>query len=379
MGVVRRHQRIRRDRRRGPVTLRFAFFLLTSIWKQVGVNSMALTFANLKLHASHSTTIDSTTLPPGTTADAAAGQIVNTAGQLLYNAWPWKFRERPPARLDFTAPIVITDATWTESTKTLTKTGGFTNYTFAASDVIAITGGTGATTGNYTIISRVSDDAIVLSTSIGSAADGNTDIDGEIGFPYVDLPSDFGELIEIRADGLTADFTLTDVAELAMLRDSAVRPAGFMYWGTIVQPAQASQTKAMGVPRLEIYPTPTAALVSALTLWYRAVWRELILDTHYAAIPQWCEALLIEYIRAVAEGYMNRHADNEGILPVVTTSDRIRDIEDGPIFKRATEKDMLIQSSYGVLDGGLIGSLSIGHPSVVRVQDVYSVSRDWIN
>jgi hypothetical protein len=338
---------------------------------------MALTLANLKLHAQHAAAIDSTTLPPGSTSDAAAGQIVNTAGQILYGAWPWKFRERPPARLNFTAPITLTDATYTHATKTVTKTGAFTNYTFIPGDILEITDGTGATTGEYPVASRTSNDAITLATSIGAAADGQSDIDGTLAFPYVSMPSDFGELLDIRADGLTVDFSLVDFSEIAMLRDGAILPNGFMYWGAIVHPAQTAQTSTFAVPRLEIYPTPTSTIVSALTLWYRADWRELSGDTHYAAVPQWCEALLIEYIRAVAEGYMNRHADNEGLLPVSTLSDRLRDIEEGPLFRRATEKDMLIQPSYGVITGGLIESMG-GCPSVVRVQDVHSVASPWV-
>lgn len=60
----------------------------------------------------------------------------------------------------------FTAATWTASSKTLTKTGAFTNYTFRAGDMIYLTAGTGFTANAwYTIASRVSNDAITLSTT----------------------------------------------------------------------------------------------------------------------------------------------------------------------------------------------------------------------
>lgn len=78
------------------------------------------------------------------------------------------------------AVINATDFTWTQSTLTLTKTAAFTNYTFVAGDTIAISAGTGATIGTYTIASRTSNDAIVLTTSIGAGADGQSDIAGNM-------------------------------------------------------------------------------------------------------------------------------------------------------------------------------------------------------
>lgn len=71
-------------------------------------------------------------------------------------------------------------ATWTESTKTLTKVGAFTNYTHAPNtNVINISAGTGAVIGSHhTVASKLSNDAITLETSIGAAADGQTNIDG---------------------------------------------------------------------------------------------------------------------------------------------------------------------------------------------------------
>ncbi|MHC4511709.1 MAG: hypothetical protein ACYTAO_22615, partial [Planctomycetota bacterium] len=64
----------------------------------------------------------------------------------------------------------VTTATWTDATNTLTEVGAFASYTYAAGDLIFISGGTNATVGWYTIASRVSDDAITTDTDIDDGA-----------------------------------------------------------------------------------------------------------------------------------------------------------------------------------------------------------------
>jgi hypothetical protein len=63
-----------------------------------------------------------------------------------------------------------TSFSWTESTKTLTKTGAFASYTWQPGDRIYIVSGTGATAGYYTVASKTSNNAIVLTTSLSSGA-----------------------------------------------------------------------------------------------------------------------------------------------------------------------------------------------------------------
>lgn len=72
----------------------------------------------------------------------------------------------------------ITDATYVDSTKTLTKTGGFTSYVFTSGDYIAIKSGTGITPGLYQIASRVDANNITLTTSIGSDSAGGDIVTG---------------------------------------------------------------------------------------------------------------------------------------------------------------------------------------------------------
>lgn len=69
----------------------------------------------------------------------------------------------------------FTAATWTAATKTLTKTGAFTNYTWRSGDMIYLSAGTGHTVGWYTIASRSSNDAIVLASATGLSGADNAD------------------------------------------------------------------------------------------------------------------------------------------------------------------------------------------------------------
>lgn len=338
---------------------------------------MALTLENLKKYIVHAITGGPSAALPGDDEEARKQLVVNIAGRYLYNARQWNFRNRPNRKLHFAGPISVTGATFTHSTRTLTSTGAFANYTHSYGDRANVTGGTGATTGEYEIESKISDNEIVLSESIGSDADGQTDIDLTISFPYVNMPDDFGQLLTCRRDGLTTDFALVDYQALAEMRDHDL-PAPFLTYGALFQPAQSAQTSALSQWRMEIYPTPTAAVRNALTLTYRAKWRELTDDTHYAAVPDFCEPLLIEFIRAVAEGFDNRHAEQDGLLPAASMMDRIQAIKASALFRDAVNEDSQVQPSYGVLGEGLIGAQQSGMYSFARPQDSWTVPDSYI-
>lgn len=73
---------------------------------------------------------------------------------------------------DFIHPfetIVLSGAGWTDATKSITKTGGFTNLIADASLMsVNLTAGTGVTTGEYRLNSKTSNDAAVSDTDINS-------------------------------------------------------------------------------------------------------------------------------------------------------------------------------------------------------------------
>jgi len=69
--------------------------------------------------------------------------------------------------------VSMTTGAWTAATRTLTKSGAFTSYTWAHGDQLYVSGGTGVTVGWYQIQSKTSANAIVLVKSIATAD--NTD------------------------------------------------------------------------------------------------------------------------------------------------------------------------------------------------------------
>ena len=315
---------------------------------------MALTLADLRTYVTQVIGTPDANLPPsGGSATTRGDLLVNQAGRYLMKHL-WNFRIAPPAILSFVAPISIADGTWTTSSKTLTKTAGFATYTFAKGDIIEISAGTGATTGYYTIASRTSDNAIVLVKDIG-ATNGSTDIDGEIAFPYVNLPSDFGSLISLHMHSAYSAFHLTDINEVMRRRMTATAVNSATYMAAIVQATNQSATTALGAPRLELDHAPTAADPDVAFVSYYRAWNTLAADADYANVPEFAEDLLFAYIGAFTEGLMNAHADEDGIVPVVTISDRLRDIDEGPLFRLTKEYDGLLQSDYGPTGDGPAG------------------------
>ena len=119
-----------------------------------------------------------------------------------------------------TGSITFTGATWTNATLKITKTGAFTNYTYTSGDTLVITAGTGATPGTYTIASKIDNNNITLTASIGAGADGNTDMAGR--FVLVN-----GDLTYSITEGTS--FTITSV-KYADSSQTETRDIGTIDW-----------------------------------------------------------------------------------------------------------------------------------------------------
>jgi len=111
--------------------------------------------------------------------------------------------------------VPVTGATYTEATKRITKSGAFTNYTHRPNDRFVVDAGTGATAGEYVIASKVDNNTIALETSIGAAADAQTDIGGHVVDYWMITP----ELRDSTAFNAPAD--------PAMRATSAARPDSY--------------------------------------------------------------------------------------------------------------------------------------------------------
>lgn len=313
---------------------------------------MALTLAGYRNTVDHAVgAIEGIYTDDNTTKD----QIINDAGQYMLGMHPWQFLKHTTAYLDFTAPITITDGTWTEATKTLTKTAAFASYTYADGDTIKISDGTGATAATYTIASRTSDNAIVLVTSIGAGADGQTDIDGEIEFGYIALPSDFVEMTgnPVANDALNWTVEMSTLQQINSWR--AITPTFtnhyFMALSWPVQTSGSPPTTLQGNPRMELYPEPRAASTGAILISYRRGWTTLSGATAVPNIPDYMEMLLQRVITA----YVKEHEDDR--------EDTLNNLEQSALLKNLKERDARTQWNFGYMKHG--GAVVHHHLAVV--------------
>ena len=161
---------------------------------------------------------------------------------------------------------------------------------------------------------------------------------------YAELPSDFGELIAANMkDGLVQSFSFTTFDDLLHRRRTNTGATSH-YWIAISYPIPVDTTAEVPLPRLELYPTPTSS--DEISLAYRAKWRTLNSDDDVAAIPDYAESALIALVRAFALGY------EEESLEV-----RVAEVEMGPIWRRALEKDGIVQPDYGELRNGALSMI----------------------
>ncbi len=276
---------------------------------------------------------------PGTPIELR--ELVNQAGEHLVAMHQWNWLMGREARLRPRATIALTGATWTEATKTLTKVGAFTSYSFLSADTVEITSGTGATAGVYRVASRTSADAIVLETSIGAAADGQTNIAGEMRNDQIALPTDFDLQAIVgysMTNGLTGTLEMTTPQGMLDLRSWPGLATVTSFWGLV----SYVRSSAGGAPiqRLELWPS-TSSTEEELVLFYRGGWIELSSDTDALAIPNWLNALMIEVFKAFVMG----SEEPEG----GTVDQRLTALRGGALYADAVRRDAQVMADLGPL------------------------------
>jgi hypothetical protein len=161
--------------------------------------------------------------PPVNSIDSHLQWVLNW----IWNKATWNFRKRQVTMV--VNHLALTDATWTESTKTLTKASGFTDYTHVAGARILISDGTGVIPGEYVITSRTSANAIVLESSLSLAA-------GDLATGDID-----GALCWVTFRGLAANETFDSVASRKWFFSGESASGGELIW---TEPTQAAAIAA---------------------------------------------------------------------------------------------------------------------------------------
>lgn len=279
---------------------------------------------------------------PGSPTELA--ELANFAGQHLMSSWQWQWAEGRSIEIRPRASTVLQGATWTEATRTLTLIGAFVDYSFLSADTIDVTDGTGATTGRYEVESRTDDDSIVLRTSIGPAADGQTDIEATLANDQVALAPDF-DVRQITAyavsNGLIGTMEFVTSQTMLDVRSSNPATTTVGFWALLrhVRGVNGGQP----VPRLELAPH-AAGSDQRLVLFYRGGWKAPATDDEVISIPDWLNLLYIEMFKAVLKG--------EEKPELGSIDDRLAALRQGVIWYDAIRRDSQMQTDYGRSVGG---------------------------
>ena len=158
---------------------------------------------------------------------------------------------------------------------------------------------------------------------------------------YVDLPADCGEIISAEpSNSWSSSLSFVDPATFQRISTAGIEPE-LSYIVTLVFAVESGALK----PRLDIYPAAPVSTTATFNVRYRANWTTLTaaeLDgtdtTNLANLPAYVEALLLEYIRAFAEG------GEDG-----TTHQRLAMVDTGILLDRALRKDGTFAPDYGQL------------------------------
>ena len=176
---------------------------------------------------------------------------------------------------------------------------------------------------------------------------------------YVALPSDFAELTQVWKDDYPLWIQSPEEVETA--RQTNYPDLTWRAYVKTVLPTTLVPTQSF---RLELYPTPTSA--ESLKVLYRTGWQSVTSSTatsEVISIPKHVEATLISYVRAVAEAYEDGQQ-----------SQRFAEIEAGPIFGAAKQKDGMVQSHFGQVQPNLWRSGTRNGPGFIILNPVQNPS-----
>jgi hypothetical protein len=285
-----------------------------------------------------------------------AMDIVRQACDWVSGAHSWRFLVRP-LRLGLRAVINLSGATYTHSTRTLTKTGAFTAYEPVAGDRFEPASGTGVPLRSVLFESRTDANAVVLAgDGLGSAADTSTDVAGRFPNDSIALPADFLALDGTEPiwakDSIVRGVRLVSHQQLTQRRTANItEDASWFFIGAYTQLVDEATGESM--PVLEIHPPAGTAVPDAFQCYYRA--RIVIdgdLDTGVVRIPSdrpLLEQVLARAVRATAMGY---EEGDEGDAQR-TMDTRLAELMASPTWLAAKKQDGLAQPTVGPLQGGV--------------------------
>lgn len=168
---------------------------------------------------------------------------------------------------------------------------------------------------------------------------------------YVDLPSDFGEVIGLFIeDTLNGALLPSGLTEVYRGRADPL-PDGPMTFYWAVEWVGSAGTAAPR-PRIALHRAPTSSTANAMRLLYRATWTRVEADGDVLVIPTWIEGLYRALLEATAKGHIEED--------VLTLSERLERIEKGPLLRHALGRDAQTQVMRGTMRGGAAQDVTPG-------------------
>lgn len=182
---------------------------------------------------------------------------------------------------------------------------------------------------------------------------GPTDLNAVQDQVYIDLPSGFSKIESLTLSDSSVDRLMPTTPEkLNQLRENYYTATPGLWWFTLLWPLDG--TTGLPTPRIELFPTPSAAVAPFCTLIYRSKWVPLTSDDDTVPIPPHCEGLLRAITQAYAESYTRESAESR--------QERLHEIRIGPEFDIARQRDGGAVNYYGRLKGGMIS----GQPHIIH-------------
>ena len=175
-----------------------------------------------------------------------------------------------------------------------------------------------------------------------------TTIDTTVDVPYIAMPSDFADLIDIQAtNNITSSVTPVTRAKLLEFRTNTVAVTNFTFFYSV------GFRKVSGVmsPVLELWPTPSASESDKFTILYCKGWTRVTDDDDVIEAPGYMEPLLKRVCRVFAQGV---EEEQQGAQPGarVDVDDLLSRVMAGPLWESATNQDASIQTDLGPMTGG---------------------------
>ncbi len=162
------------------------------------------------------------------------------------------------------------------------------------------------------------------------------------GQSYVALPSDCAAVVAVEAtDGLNNAVQLTSLGRVLSLRTDQGVGVGWYRFAAVLW---AEDSNGVPAPRLELWPTPNTSQTGVLTVIYRRNWATLTDDGDTVRIPGFMKGLYLSIVRAIALGYEDQDAASKAV--------RLAEIQAGPEFRAAINRDAEMQTDFGPLRGG---------------------------